>query len=371
MGSNVLVVMELRKLGDALLSLPFVRGAKSHFDVYVCCHPSAVPIFETQLPRDHIVDFIPPWVQGHANSLLTLCRVIRKVRSLHPQVVVGGWADARVELMIGLTGASRRVGFPMTSRNYYACKVPWRRRHLHRGQWLSRVGGWILRRRLLTSPLSRDDEQQSHLRDWVQVGDELGVKPDFSLPWLSPGDNLIKRERVGVLKQLRESGLPLWIVHPGAGAPVKQWEKSRFEKVLKSFFIPLNIPVVVIVPPGDVGIDVVGPRVLACKTPTIESLMELTSMADAVLCNDSAMSHLASALGKSVVAVFGPSDPMLFAPFGNEKNVVIKGNCVWRPCMDRCLMASVECMNSIGTGDVLQMVQAVHLRLRKARPRND
>jgi len=366
MRREVLVLVELRKLGDAILSIPFVRGAQARYDVYVLCHPAAVPVFETQLPLDHILTLLPPWVAFNCGSVRAFGRAVHQVRSLHPTVVVCGWADARVEWLMALTGAPRRVGFPMTSRNYYACQVPWRRRHLLHGQWLSRAGRILTGRELLTDPLSRSRDSQSHVVDWIQVGVALGVVPDVSLPWIDALKEPLDSELKAVLSRCCAAKRPLWIVHPGAGSPVKQWAKDRFEKLIESFFIPGGISVVVIQPPGERPLEVSGSGIMPFRTSSLESLMILTSMADAVLCNDSAISHLAAAMGKRVVAIFGPSDPCLFAPFGNECNVVIKGACVWRPCMDRCLRPSPVCMESIRLEDVMDKVQQVHQALQQA-----
>ncbi len=365
MRREVLVILELRKLGDAILSLPFVRGAKLHYDVYVLCHPASAPIFQTQLPTDHILKLTPPWVQFNAGSLLAFVRSVRQVRLLRPDVIVCGWADARVEWLMGLIRAPRRVGFPMTPRNYYACQVPWRRRHLRHGQWLSWIGKILTGSRLLTDPLSRRDVAQSHLSDWAQVGEAVGVVPDTTIPWLKVSQEIRDPLLEAVLAQCCSRRRPLWIVHPGAGSRVKQWGKGRFEKLIQSFFIPKGITVVVIQSPGDLPLDVAGASVVLYKPPALESLIAITSMADAVLCNDSAMSHLAAAMGKRVVAIFGPSDPRLFSPFGNEHNVVVKGDCVWRPCMDRCLMPSPFCMELIHVEDVAEKVQRVHEELQQ------
>ena len=97
--------------------------------------------------------------------------------------------------------------------------------------------------------------------------------------------------------------------------------------------------------------------------PTFTDLIALTGQIDAVLCNDSAMSHLAAALGKQVVSIWGPSDPGQFAPYRNQKNMVIQSVCAFRPCMDRCLMSSPVCMQAVQVEAVIEKVQAVQLQM--------
>jgi ADP-heptose:LPS heptosyltransferase len=55
--------------------------------------------------------------------------------------------------------------------------------------------------------------------------------------------------------------------------------------------------------------------------------------------NDSGVSHLAAALGVPTVAVFGPTDPAVWAPLGPEVSVVApRGDAPW-PTVDDVLIA--------------------------------
>jgi ADP-heptose:LPS heptosyltransferase len=47
----------------------------------------------------------------------------------------------------------------------------------------------------------------------------------------------------------------------------------------------------------------------------IDQLPELLNSADCVLSNDSGPMHLAAALARPLVALFGPTDPARFGPF--------------------------------------------------------
>lgn len=359
-----LLVFELRKIGDAILSLPFIAGAISRYDVFVCCHPSSAVVFESVLPPDRIVRWVPPWIGATTDGarFTEWGRGLRLIRQICPDVAICGWADARVEWLMRLSGASARIGFPMTPVNYYAWRVPWRRRHLKHGRWLSTLGTVLSGQRLLTTRLSRREEFQPHVEDWRQVADSTGVSLQLSTPWLK-ADEVSNQELADWLNVEGKRGNPVWAVHPGAGAEVKKWGLMNFEHVARDFFAANQIPYVVINPPGDQPMVSSGAHSMAFTPLSFKELIALTARVDAVLCNDSAMSHLAAAMGKQVVAVFGPSDPGSFAPFGNAANVVARSVCPHRPCMDRCLMPSVICMEAVGTPDVINRVSEVHKQL--------
>ena len=54
----------------------------------------------------------------------------------------------------------------------------------------------------------------------------------------------------------------------------------------------------------------------------IEELPALIASSDLVVVNDSGPMHLAAAMKKQVVALFGPTDPRRFGPWGQLENVL-------------------------------------------------
>ena len=58
----------------------------------------------------------------------------------------------------------------------------------------------------------------------------------------------------------------------------------------------------------------------------IDELPALIDSADLILANDSGPMHLAAAMHKEVVALFGPTEPQRFSPWGQLKNVLTAPN---------------------------------------------
>ena len=54
----------------------------------------------------------------------------------------------------------------------------------------------------------------------------------------------------------------------------------------------------------------------------IEELPALIDSADLIVANDSGPMHLAAAMHKPVVALFGPTDPKRFGPWDQMENVL-------------------------------------------------
>lgn len=67
---------------------------------------------------------------------------------------------------------------------------------------------------------------------------------------------------------------------------------------------------------------------------TLKQAVDLLSLADAVVANDSGLMHLAAALGRPLVAVYGPSDPVMAPPFSQPSRLVRLG-LLCSPCDKR------------------------------------
>ncbi len=118
------------------------------------------------------------------------------------------------------------------------------------------------------------------------------------------------------------SGLPLDVViHPGSGSPKKNWPIENFLDVARAFSAD-----------GRRVTWCVGPAETARNTLNLtgellrcESLVELAArLANARLYvgNDSGITHLAAALGVPTIAIFGSTDPKVWAPRGEHVRVM-------------------------------------------------
>ena len=344
-----LLAVELHHLGDAVLSLPFVRAAQKKFDVHVICRPSAVPIYELLSAPPVIHAWDPPWADDQPCGLMhAITAALDHGRSFRPMEFTGAvcaWADARVEILMASTGAGQRIGFPMTRGNYYAADLPWRRAR----RWLGRTleifwRVWNRGQSALTHPLHRESSRQPHLRCWEQIAAALGHACDYSVPWIrvSDADQPVPDQR------------PVLAVHAHARLPSKQWPREKWRELLSSRVIVGKFDVREIVPPGASPVTSDPSRQLV--TSDLTSLVGALNSADIVLCHDSLPSHLAAALGKKVVAVFGSGEPDWFAPWRNRDFVVQKRVCPLHPCIDRCGMDSYLCLEAIRPSDVLSQL---------------
>jgi ADP-heptose:LPS heptosyltransferase len=274
------------------------------------------------------------------------------LRPLEFAAAAGVWADARVEILLAETRAAHRIGFPMTHGNYYAADVPWRRRRRRLGRMLETF--WQATHPgcpLLTQRLHRESPRQHHLRCWEQIAESLGVVCDYATPWIRTSGNIPPRT----------DALPILAIHAHARLPSKQWPVDRWQKLTAQPSLTDQFHLVEILPDG--AAPVTPDHVRKIHTPDLASLADALQGADAVLGHDSLPAHLAAALGKPVVTIFGSGEPDWFAPYNNRNHVVQRRVCPLHPCIDRCGMDSFLCLNAVTIDDVLTQVQNLRSKL--------
>lgn len=335
-----LAVFELHHLGDAILALPFLRGAAAQFDVVVACRPSVCELLNFVAPQVEALALADRWI-----ARWQAVRAGLRLRTSDAAVCV--WPDPRVHALMLGTGAGMRVGFAVAPRNFYAPRHPQRARRLAFGRLAALALDVAAGGRTLTHPLFKRSSSQHHLESWVQVAQALGLGCDFQLPWF------------GEPPPRRSPGPLHFLFHAGGRLPSKRWPVPHFERLLRDVVAPRGWQATIVHFPGEPcpQPQAAGQRMAAPKN--FAELAALFWQADAIVCNDSFPAHFAAAMGKPVVAIFGSGEPAWFAPYQSERYAVHSSACPWRPCLDHCLMPTFLCLESLP----VEAVQAAMERL--------
>lgn len=101
-----------------------------------------------------------------------------------------------------------------------------------------------------------------------------------------------------------------------------------------------------------------GVRNLAGVT-ALDEAVAVIARADAVVSNDSGLLHIASALNRSIIAIYGPTDPNHAPPFSDVcTSLYLALECA--PCREReCPLGHHRCMREISAGMVWEPLQAM------------
>ncbi len=148
---------------------------------------------------------------------------------------------------------------------------------------------------------------------------ELGIAGSEDPSDLTPSSE----ETAQAAPLLRELPHGFVAVHPGSGSASKNWSAPRFAELVDRLAA------------GERWLLVSGPADAAASASLLERrdcvvahelaprvLAALLSRAGVYVGNDSGVTHLAAACGAPVLAVFGPTDPELWAPVGPRVRVV-------------------------------------------------
>ena len=113
---------------------------------------------------------------------------------------------------------------------------------------------------------------------------------------------------------------PFVLASPLAGWVAKQWPLESYGELARKLARELSIPLVLNLPPGS-EVAARGVPSVAIHISGIAGLIDATRRAAAVVGVDSGPLHLAAALSKPGVALFGPTDPARNGPYGGSLQV--------------------------------------------------
>ena len=159
-------------------------------------------------------------------------------------------------------------------------------------------------------------EQDVELASAV-AGDDL--KP--VAPWL-PVDPTAEAWVDQILP--RNASQPAILVNPGAGWGAKRWPVERYGAVAKGL-VDRGFRVLVNAGPGEQALAAAIVQTALEAVPlncTLEQLVALTRRVTLAIAGDTGPLHLACALGRPVVGIYGPTDPSRNGPVGTRFKVL-------------------------------------------------
>ncbi|MCX6622077.1 MAG: glycosyltransferase family 9 protein [Acidobacteria bacterium] len=280
MSGQRILVIRLGSMGDVIHTLPAVASLKHsfpHSKLTWAVDGRWMPLLESNpfldevavLPRKSVAAF---WELG------------RRLRASHFDIAVDFQGLIKSALVASLSRADRIFGF-------------------HRSQLRERLAGIFYSNQRQTQPGHVVDQ---NLELAASAGASSIVK-QFSLPEGMPEGDLPAGDFI--------------LASPLAGWPAKQWPMEYYARLAALLRSEWKIPLVLNGPPAaaDVLRRVGG---VAVNLSGLPGLIHATRRALAVIGVDSGPLHLAAALAKPGVAVFGPTDPARNGPYGGTIRVL-------------------------------------------------
>jgi heptosyltransferase-1 len=157
------------------------------------------------------------------------------------------------------------------------------------------------------------------------------------------------------------------VVAPSARWETKRWPAHNFAKLISNTVAPCVITGTK--SDNKIAVKILdnlsdkrkksGKTINLCGKTGLKELTALIAGAKAVVTNDSGPMHIAAALNKPVIAVFGPTDPNKTGPYGweeSDKMSVIRAGVPCSPCRKR-KCDDLKCMNNVSVRSVSEALK--------------
>ena len=147
---------------------------------------------------------------------------------------------------------------------------------------------------------------------------------------------------------------------PGSiNSRAKRWPAERFAALGNRLITELDADVVLIGSPNELEVSSLvsetmrpAPVVLTGKT-SLSQLIGVLSVVDLLVTNDTGPAHIASALGRPTLVIFGPTNPLTTSPYSASGQILrLPPDCA--PCMLRDCPIDHRCMTAISPDDVFE-----------------
>jgi heptosyltransferase-2 len=200
------------------------------------------------------------------------------------------------------------------------------------------------------------------------AGETMGEAPEVSWPRLT----VDAESRLQIARDLglSDETRPVVALCPGAEyGPAKQWPASHFATLARRM-IDRDFAVWILgsAKDGAFAEEITNlsstahaaraPVNLCGKTSLLQAV-DLLSLAAAVVTNDSGLMHVAAALQRPVVALYGSSTPAMTPPLVSDVRI-LERSLPCRPCFERvCPLGHLNCLKTIAPDEVVGAILEV------------
>lgn len=325
---NILLI-KMSSLGDILHSLPFAAVLRRRFPaarITWLVHPQ----FAGFLPDPPLIDEVLYFDKVKFNKLglggkyRYFCELRHMLRSRHFDLVIDLQGLLKSAVLAAISGCSQRIGY---------CQL--------------REGSGLVSR-AICGPHSQDHVIERYLDVARYLGAEVGELV-FPLPDLG-------REEAAVAAKLLAQGLPpgagYVVLVPGARWETKCWPRGHFARLAQLLTQEGSYAVLA----GGPGEEEAGRAIEAeAASPLLINLIGGTSLRELAalikgcsfyISADTGPLHLAAALKKPLIALYGPTKPDRTGPYGSAKSTVLTSplpcaGCLKKHCPQWQCMAAI------------------------------
>jgi lipopolysaccharide heptosyltransferase I len=359
-----ILLIKLSAVGDVVHTIPVLNKLRRRYPAAQLdwlVTPAIAELLRHNPAISNVIEFARedwsrPWT---LTPFVGYGRLAAKLRANAYDLVVDMHGQFRTAVFTLASGAPVRIGFDRPRAQVWDASPRTfsadARKHAWQG---AREGSWLAYTHHIPVPTL-----DIHAVDrYLGVGPILGLDDgpaDFSFPLPQAASARVD----ALLRERGIAGAPLLTVAPGTIWETKHWGVAKFAEVArhfldKGFAVALMgsrreravCEQVASLAPGTV--DIAGET-------TLTELAALIRRSAISLTNDSGPMHLAVALDRPVVSVFGPTDPIWIGPYGRA-GAVLQAGVACSPCLlrqlSRCRYDHI-CMEHVAATEVIERME--------------
>jgi ADP-heptose:LPS heptosyltransferase len=313
-----ILIVKLGALGDVVNTLPLAISLKKHFDARI--HWITEPLSFPLLARHSHVDRVILFDRSH--WMKSLPEVMGEIRGQRFDLALDLQRLVKSSVLCMAASAGRRIGFDALRCKEMTWIMPFER-------------------------IAPADPGNHMVTQYLDFARHLGIEPGDP-QWNIPAGDAPPRS------------LPqdYAVLNIGATKPANRWSAQGFSLLARLIMERYSIRCVLT--GGRQDMQTAAQVMALAEVPvvnlvgrtTIPQLISVLSGARAVVSCDTGPMHLAVALGREVVALFGPADPRRTGPYRGQ---VVRASLPCAPC-NRKTCGNPVCMEAITPEDVLEKI---------------
>ncbi len=333
-----ILILKPSSLGDVIQALPVLRLLKLHLraaQIFWWIDASLAPLLAGDPDLAGVVRFERKrW--GKPQHWPEMLRSIRWLREQRFDLVIDLQCLARSGAFAWLANGRQLIGLDEIregARGFYDLAVPRASFHTHAVDW------------------------------YLAVLPTLNVPVHKNFTWLPERPEMA----ASVAAKWPDQGERWITLQPGARWQNKRWPVNYFAEVVRS--LSQRLPNARFAVLGDNGDQPLGETIQRaaperclnlCGATSLSEMIEWVRRCHLMITNDTGPMHVAAALGKPLVALFGPTEPARTGPYG-QLNSVLRLDLPCAPCLSaNCHFAQPEeCLRALAPQKVLEQVLAI------------
>jgi len=361
-----ILLIKLSAVGDVVHTIPVLNKLRQRYQsaqLDWLVTPAIAELLRHNTAITNVIEFPREgWRMRRRLALfISYARLAAKLRRTGYDLVVDMHGQLRTAVFTLATGAPLRIGFDRPRARVWDASLREftveARKHAWQG---AREGSWLAYTHHIPVPTL-----DLHAVDrYLNVGSILDLEegpPDFSFPIpqtaIAAVDALVRRHKL--------TGAGLVAVAPSTIWETKRWGSERFAEVARHF-LRKGFAVAVIGERRERGVCEEVARLApgAVNTAGETTLTEVAALirrSTIGVTNDTGLMHLAVALNRPVVSVFGPTDPVWIGPYGRA-DAVLQAGVLCSPCylrqLSRCRHGHA-CMENVSSHAVIERMNSI------------